>query len=434
MTTGSKTNRFQVWPLVVLILGVGGFVAMPPRVVAPAGEAAPLLDGVEARPVDRTTEFAVEPGESISEVLTRAAVEARELPGLLLSLREYIDPRRIRPRTPVLVSRWIGDDSPRAVEVRMNRDSTIRLMRGTLGWRSEVRVTPVVVDTVFIETEVEAGRSLYAALVDHDEIPLPPEERRLLVAELAEIYGYKLDFIHDVHAGDRFRFVYEREARPDGTARRGRILVAEVINRSVRHEAFFYNPRGDGGDYFDETGTSLKRAFRRYPVDFVRVTSSFAWSRYHPVLKRSRPHVGTDFGASRGTPVRTTADGTVIFAGRRGGYGNLVEIRHFSGYTTRYAHLSRFAPRARPGMRVEQGEVVGYVGATGLATAAHLHYELRRHGNPLNPRTVRLPSAPPVPEELTADFQQVVELNGALLARYAGSDPSTAGPSIANDD
>ncbi|MEJ2504233.1 MAG: peptidoglycan DD-metalloendopeptidase family protein, partial [Gemmatimonadota bacterium] len=220
------------------------------------------------------------------------------------------------------------------------------------------------------------------------------------------LYGWELDFAHDVRPGDSFRVVYERDARPDGTSRAAKVLAAEIVNQDRVLPAILFDPEGDGGDYFNAKGESLRLAFLRYPVDYPRITSNFNWRRYHPILKRNRPHLGTDYGTGRGAPIRTTADGVIAFADWDGGYGNLAKVNHGNGYETRYAHLSRFAPGIRRGVRVKQGQIIGYSGDTGLATAPHLHYELRQHGQPRDPRNVRLPAAPPVPEPLMDAFLQ----------------------------
>ncbi|MGH7504909.1 MAG: M23 family metallopeptidase, partial [Longimicrobiales bacterium] len=171
---------------------------------------------------------------------------------------------------------------------------------------------------------------------------------------------------------------------------------------------------GDIDSYYDEAGKSLRTGFSRYPVKY-RITSSFNRRRYHPILGIYRAHLGTDFGVPKGAEANSTADGTVTFAGRNGGYGNLVKIRHAYGYETRYAHLSRFGPGIRAGVKVKQGQVIGRVGDTGLATAPHLHYELRRNGRAIDVRTAKLPDAPPIPKQYRSAFDRTARGELALL-------------------
>jgi len=385
----------------------------------PDPEDVPLLAAVYAPRAEVVETHAMSWGETLDGVLARGSFPPRERADLIFALRQHVDPRRLRSGTEVEIRRWAADGTTRAVEIRLNADSLIRLDRGPVGWSSLVYETPIREDTVYLEGRIQDGRSLYQTIVEDEDSGLPRSEREALVVELAEIYGYKLDFFHDIHPGDGYRLVYAREARPDGTARSRRVLVAVVRNQGTDVVGVFFDPRGDGGDYFDEDGNSLHLMFRRYPLDFVRVTSSFSWRRYHPVLGVHRAHLGTDFGAHVGTPVKATADGTVRFAGRDGGYGYMIEVRHINGYSTRYAHLSRFRPGIRPGVRVKQGQIIAYSGATGLVNGPHLHYELRQHGRPLNPRRVTLPAAPSVPKERLPEYRELVAQRLTMLDRFA---------------
>lgn len=415
----------------VLLLGVSGMTAAGfavgyPRTPVDPAEVAPELAAVYAPPVETVASHVVRRGETLSEVFTRARLQRSDLNRLLLAIREHVNPRRIMPNTPVVVRRWAEDGGFRAVEVELNADTVIRLEPSALGWSGEILETPIHVDTISIAAALGPGESLNSAVVNHPDLELPLREKEGLVWKLAHIYGWEVDFAHDIRPGDAFRVVYEREARPDGTSRSARVIVAEVVNRDRTLPAVLFDPEDNGGDYFNADGKSLRLAFLRYPVDYPRVTSNFNWRRYHPILKRSRPHLGTDFGTGRGAPVRTTADGVIRFAGWDGGYGNLVKVNHGNGYETRYAHLSRFAPAIRPGKPVKQGQVIGYSGDTGLATAPHLHYELRQYGNPMDPRKVRLPSAPPVPAEHMDAFRVLAGERAALLPPAAVTSPAAA--------
>ncbi len=406
----------------VLFLVVAALSAVGYAVARPAPDAVievATLEPLDVPALETVREHSLRSGETLSEVFQRAGLGSADPGGLLLALREKIDPRRARPNTAVRVRRWRATNRLRAVDITLNADSTLRLNRVPLGWRGEMLHTPTFVDTVSIAGQLASGASLYSAVMSHPGLDLPYREKESLVWELARIYGWELDFSHDMQPGDRFRVVYEREARPDGTSRAARVLVAEIENRQRTLPAVLFDPDGDGSNaYFDTEGRSLELAFLRYPVELPRITSNFDWRRYHPVLKRRRPHLGTDFGTGVGAPVRTTADGVIAFAGWDGGYGNLVKVRHGNGYETRYAHLSRFARGVRSGTRVKQGQVIGYSGATGMVTAAHLHYELRLHGQPRNPRTVRLPSSPPVSDALMPDFQRLCDERLPLLPAY----------------
>jgi murein DD-endopeptidase MepM/ murein hydrolase activator NlpD len=407
--------RIQALAISAVVALVVGFGVVQPRVTVAPVESVPVMAALYAVPAEVVEEHVLRRGETLSDVFGRAAL-AGEMNGMLLALREHVDPRRILPNTRVLVRRWAEDGSPRGVDVLLNSDSMVRLSRGPLSWSGEVQVTPTVVDTVVVAGVIERGSSLYSTMVHRANLDMPLREREALVWRLGHIYGWELNFASDMHPGDTFRVIFERDVRPDGTSREARVLVADVVNQGRSIAAVLFDPDSDGGDYFRPDGRSLRLTFNRYPVDFPRITSNFAPNRYHPVLHRNRPHLGTDFGTGYGAPVKTTADGTVSFAGWDGGYGNLIKIDHGNGYETRYAHLSRFAPSVRRGARVKQGQVIGYTGATGLATAPHLHYEIRHHGRAADARTIRLPAAPPVPESQMDRFRELASERDALLA------------------
>ncbi|HEX5864538.1 MAG TPA: peptidoglycan DD-metalloendopeptidase family protein [Casimicrobiaceae bacterium] len=243
----------------------------------------------------------------------------------------------------------------------------------------------------------EIRASLFGAA---DAVGLPDA----VTMQLAEIFSGDIDFLHDLRRGDRFSVVYEMR-RIDGEATgAGRIIAAEFVNKGISYGAYLWRaPDGTEG-YYGEDGKSLKKAFLRSPVAFTRVTSGFSLARFHPFLQAWRAHKGVDFAAPSGTPVLAAGAGKVAFAGRQGGYGNVVMLQHGGAYSTVYAHLSRFAPGVKPGARVSQGDMVGYVGMTGWATGPHLHYEFRVDNVQKNPLTIALPNALPVPAGQKAAF------------------------------
>jgi murein DD-endopeptidase MepM/ murein hydrolase activator NlpD len=214
--------------------------------------------------------------------------------------------------------------------------------------------------------------------------------------QIADVFATDVDFHRDLRQGDRFTVVYEMYYDQGEPVRSGRILAAEFINDGRAYRALWFDYAKGQGGYYTPYGTNIRKAFLRSPLEFSRVTSRYTNRRYHPVLREWRAHRGVDYGAPVGTRVRATGNGVVKFVGRRGGYGNLVVLRHQSQYTTWYGHLSRFAKGLHSGARVQQGETIGYVGMTGLATGPHLHYEFRVNGVHRDPLKVVLPPAPPI--------------------------------------
>lgn len=418
-------NRFKTAVLFVIgVLSLGAMTVWQPRDGSvTTRDTAPVLAVVQVPPVEKIETHVMRRGETLSEVLTGLSVVGQDLADVLLVLREHQDPRRMSDGAEVTVHRWAGSGEPRTVQLRLNADSTVILAKRDLGWNANVQVTPTVVDTVYVSGQIDAGTTLYTSLVLDESIHLPAAERVQLASELGGIYAYTIDFSREIQPGDSYQIAYEREARPDGSARTRRILISEVVNQGKHVSAVFFK-KGSIEGYYTKEGQSLRQGFRRSPLEFTRVTSSFNWKRYHPILGMYRAHLGTDYGAGYGTPVYAVADGSVVMAGRDRGYGNVVVLRHYNGYTTRYAHLRGFGKSIAAGKRVKQNQVIGYVGSTGLATGPHLHFELRQNGRPVDSRKVKLPGAPPIPREYRRAFAQLVGERMALLeqtteARYA---------------
>jgi murein DD-endopeptidase MepM/ murein hydrolase activator NlpD len=225
-----------------------------------------------------------------------------------------------------------------------------------------------------------------------------------VIMNMAAMFQWDIDFIQDVRVGDEFTVIYEELWRDGKKLRDGEILAAQFLNQGRQHRAARFIDTDGRSSFFTPEGRSVRRAFIRAPVDFTRISSNFDLSRRHPVLNTIRAHRGVDYAAPTGTPIRAAGDGRVQFRGVQGGYGNTVILEHGGNITTLYAHMSRFGPQ-RTGSRVRQGEVIGYVGMTGLATGPHLHYEYRVNGVHRNPRTVPLPAADPIPAEYRTEFE-----------------------------
>ncbi len=260
------------------------------------------------------------------------------------------------------------------------------------------------IETVAFEKQMEVRNgeiksSLYGAT---DAAGVPDA----VANQMADIFSAQIDFHRDLKSGDKFRVVYENYVFKGEVLRPGRILAAEFNNGGKRHAAFWFSPAGSSGGYYTADGQSLKQGFLLSPLEFSRVTSGFTNARFHPVLQEWRAHRGVDYGAPEGTRVRATADAVVDFVGQQNGYGNVVVLRHQGKYTTWYAHLSGFGSEIRKGARVQQGDLVGFVGQTGWATGPHLHYEFRINDVQQNPLTVSLPGSAPLEGSLLGLFKR----------------------------
>jgi murein DD-endopeptidase MepM/ murein hydrolase activator NlpD len=412
-------RSYRVLTLVLLLAFVASAVSIvredrtTRQVASPTLE---LLPAAFANPAEVAYEDTLQAGETLSQLLLRVELAEAEARALLDELQQHQDPRRMKAGSVVAIRRSTLDGALRKLELRLDPDRTLNLARAGDLWQGEVAEVPVRPDTVVLHGTIQS--SLYRALLDGDGAAVPADERERIVDVLADrIFAWQVDFSRDLRTGDEFRILYERMVRPDGTARAGRVLGVQISVNNRDYEAYAFTAGNASEDYFDRTGESLRRAFLRAPLQYRRISSAFSRSRFHPVLQTNRPHNGIDYAAASGTPIYAVGDGVVRRAANGGGYGNVVDISHTRGYSTRYAHLRNFAPGIRAGVRVKQGDVIGYVGMTGLATGPHLHYEFHSNGRAVDPNTVRDITGDPVPRSYRSQFMSLVEERIAALDR-----------------
>lgn len=240
-----------------------------------------------------------------------------------------------------------------------------------------------------------------------------------LIINLTEIFAWQVDFNREVRPGDQWRLVVEEQFTRNKSIGWGEILAAEYVNQGEVYTAVRYVDKNTGySSYFSPDGKSLKRMFLKSPMKFGRISSRFSKRRLHPVLKKPRPHLGVDYAAPQGTPVRSVGKGQITILGRRGGSGKMIKIRHNSVYQTAYLHLSRYAKGLRKGSRVEQGQIIGYVGSTGLATGPHLHFSFYENGRYVDPLGKKFPAADPVPKKQMDQFKTLVSKTLPLLPNW----------------
>src|SRR5213592_4606385 len=341
--------------------------------------------------------------EMLSDVLERAGITGREYAGFMKATHT-LNPRRMQPGLIFEVRRVKGATVANRLAVRLDPERHLVMARlgGDSGWTETVATIPWTTER--LRTTAVIQSNLYDAL--DAAIPdsfLPARQRVALAWAIADVYDWEVDFTRDLRPGDRVDVLIERLQSPEGEKRLGRILAARVDVAGTPSFAFAFDKANGATAFYDDRGRSLRRAFLRAPLRYRHISSRFG-NRYHPILKRWRTHEGTDYAAAYGTPVRATADGIVTIAGREGDYGNLVELRHANGIRTRYGHLSAFGKGVSVGARVKQGEWVGYVGATGLATGPHLHYEFIVNGRPTNPQRKDSGPVQKVPDRLRPAF------------------------------
>jgi murein DD-endopeptidase MepM/ murein hydrolase activator NlpD len=363
------------------------------------------------------------PGETLGDLLGRHRMGAIDLAGLLE--RAGLDARRLRAGLIVDFLHRRGDSIPSQVSFRARDEERVAIRRVADAWIPERH--PVAWRTEVVRFEGPIENSLYEALdAAIPDAMLDAGERVRLAWDLADVYAWSVDFNRDIQEGDRFAVLIERRISAEGEVRSGRVLAADLLLTGRHLDAFRFEGEPGSAGYFDGAGKSLRRAFLRAPVEFRRISSAFSRSRYHPVLGIFRKHEGTDYAAASGTPVLASGDGTVLRAGPAGGYGNLIELRHRNGITTRYGHLRGFARGIHAGARVRQGEVIGFVGATGLASGPHLHYEFRVGGVARDSRRVLLGSGEPIRPALAVRFGRERDRLADLLGSAGVRRPAAA--------
>jgi murein DD-endopeptidase MepM/ murein hydrolase activator NlpD len=351
----------------------------------PVVSSAPAAPPQEASIAFSTIEVVVNRNDTMDRLFRRFELNLADLATLrgLPELRSQLD--RLKPGE--LLRLMHRGNELIGLERKLSDSETLKVMRDENGFSSDVLENPLEIHTRTASATIQS--SLFQAAADASL-----DDR--VAFELAEIFQYDIDFVLDIQPGDRFTVVFEEVFQDGAPLRTGNILAAKFINEGREYRAVRYVDQQGKADYFAPDGRSLRKAFMRSPVQFSRISSRFNPSRRHPVLNTIRAHKGVDYAAPVGTPVRAAGDGRVRFIGRQGGYGNVVQLEHGSGVVTLYGHLSRFASRLQRGQRVALGQVIGFVGKTGLATGPHLHYEYRIRGIHKNPQTVPLPDAEPI--------------------------------------
>ena len=371
---------------------------------AASAATAPVAQSSPPAPPERLERLDVRDGDSLYLIFNRVGLSQTDLQRLLATGGDGKKLRRLRPGQSIAFLRE-ADGRLSRFHHEVDEVTTVQFTRSGDGFTSRV-VTRDYHRHVAVKNGVIKSSLFAAARGVPDQV----------VHQLVDVLEWDIDFARDLRKGDSFTLLYE-ELHIDGhRVRTGDVLALEFrserAGRPIR--AFRYTDSSGETDYFTPDGRSLRRAFMRNPLRFTRISSRFSKSRLHPVLNVRRPHRGVDYAAPRGTPVRATGSGRVTHAGRKGGFGKTVVLRHGSRYTTLYGHLSRYAKGVRRGSAVRQGQVIGYVGSTGVSTGPHLHYEFRINGVHRDPLKVALPRAEPLPEEEMKRFRRAI---GPLLAR-----------------
>jgi len=357
----------------------------------------------------RAVKAKIKKNETLSSVLTGMGLDRVQVFTLTQASADVLDLKKVRPGGEVTLYLDRRSGEPERFEFSQSQGHRIVVLKTPAGYVAASQTSEPVVCLGAVEGKIEL--SLWGSAVERHRID--PE----VVLNFSDIFAYDVDFFTDVQTGDTFRILYEKKYIHGRFIKAGRILAAEFINKGRKLEAYYFkNSKGKGG-YYDSQGRSLRKMFLKSPLRYRRISSYFSRSRFHPILKIYRPHLGIDYAAPIGTPVETVGDGRVVFMGWKGGYGKFVKIKHNRTYTTTYAHFSRFARGLKKGKRVRQGDLIGHVGSTGLSTGPHLDFRIIRNGKLINPLSLKLEPAPPIPSSERPHFLRQVRKVQAVTLR-----------------
>ena len=366
---------------------------------AESEESDPLAD---AKPLIK--EIVVANGDTLSTVFAKAGLPSSTVHSVLASSKEAKQLTRLRVGQKIELELTEAGELARLTSP-LSKLESVQLEKADDGYVfKKQQIKPETV-TVYAHGRIESSLFLAAkrAGLSHN-----------LTMDLANIFGYDIDFAMDIRKGDSFEVVYEEKSVNGERIGSGNILAARFINRGETYTAVRYTNKQGNTSYYTAAGESMRKAFIRTPVDFARISSRFSNGRRHPILNKIRAHKGVDYAAPRGTPIKSAGDGKVILAGRNGGYGNTVIIQHGQRYKTLYAHMQGFAKGVRNGSTVKQGQIIGYIGTTGLSTGPHLHYEFQVDGKHVDPLGLKLPMADPI---ASSEKQRFRQLSQPLMAR-----------------
>lgn len=406
-----------------LLWGSGAIVVVALLIAAVRHIATPTVAYVPPAPVVpqvyRETLKSIVPSGATATTLLGKYIDSQELHALVEKCRPIFPLTSLRAGNPYRIvqadhqfERFEYDISNEEQLIVTRENGQLLAKRYVIPFTSEERVISGTITSSLYEAVAATG------------------ETDALAEELADIFAYDVDFIRDLRVGDSFRLLVEKRVREGRPPSYGAILAATFTNQGETFTAFRFQDGKNPISYYDANGKALRKAFLKAPLPFSRVSSGFSMKRFHPIAKTWRAHPAIDYVAPTGTPIKTVGDGYITQAGFTSGNGNYVRVRHTNGYETLYLHMSKFAKGARSGARVTQGQVIGYVGATGLATGPHLCFRMTKNGAPVNPARVKAAATAPVSKENLIPFQTLVP---PLLARLEGRElPPPATPATAS--
>jgi len=349
-------------------------------------------------------EIVVSKGDTLSTLFDKVGLPAATVHEVMASDKQAKQFSQLK-HGQILQFELSPDGQLKQLHSKVSDLESISLSKTDKGYTFNREITKPLVRTAYVHGVINSSLSLSAqrAGLSHS-----------MTMDMASIFGYDIDFAQDIRQGDEFDVIYEQKVVNGKTVGTGNILSARFTNRGKSYTAVRYTNKQGTTNYYTADGNSMRKAFIRTPVDFARISSLFSMGRKHPILNKIRAHQGVDYAAPRGTPIKATGDGKVLLAGRRGGYGNTVILQHGDTYRTLYGHMQGFAKGVQTGSTVKQGQIIGYIGTTGLSTGPHLHYEFQVNGVHVDPLGQKLPMADPIAK---AEKQRFLQQSQPLMAR-----------------
>jgi murein DD-endopeptidase MepM/ murein hydrolase activator NlpD len=389
--------------LACFLIGSGYFYYYP---VVPSPE---KISDVEVVAIEQTYPHIIPPRSTLYDVLRELNVTPVAIQEIVDAAKPVMNLGRLRAGTQFRLMHLTDPSSElTGIEFKLSPIEKIEVKKENNAWKA-TRIT----ETVESKVQTYSGIVKSTLWESAEDAHMDPN----LISQLAEIFSWQIDFAREVRVKDRWRLSVEQKLVNGKAIGWGSIIAAQYENAGQMHNAVLFKVTPEQSSYFGSDGSSLKRMFLKSPIRFGRISSRFSRRRFHPILLINRPHLGVDYAAPVGTPIRTVGAGTVTVAGWSGGGGNMIRIRHNSTYQTAYLHLSRIQMGIHPGVHVDQGQVIGFVGMTGLSTGPHLHFEFAQNGKVLDPLSQKFPSAEPVPPEKMSEFQvKATSLLGGLPA------------------
>src|SRR5262245_1648002 len=400
-----------IWSLLftVIVIAVPRYWEFRIQSIPPLEPAVPTITPI---PPPEVVEDTIQKNRTLVATLVDYEVPVAIANEIADLIKPVFDLRKVRFGNPFRLEKE-NDGTLKKFEYKIDDERMLKVQKGTDAYEASVEKLDLETRESTITAEIHS--SLWEALGD-----LP--KREYLATELAQVFQWQVDFSTEIQPGDQIRLIVDESVHDGNVVKYGKIRAAELVNMGKRYRGFLFRD-----SYYDEKGISLKRAMLASPLKFTpRISSGFTNRRMHPILGTERAHLATDYAAPTGSPVVAVANGIVTFAGFDGGYGNLVRVKHASGLTSGYAHLSHIASGVRAGQALKQGELIGLVGQTGLATGPHLHFMMTKNGAPINPVPAlkKGEAAPPIEGKLKAEFAQVIVPERAKLDDLNSSSPT----------